>query len=349
MKRITECFNNPGNGIGLGVTNHYTPIDNIIINVRNFFGSMLGINVQKAEDGCSLKITSSQFSDKQRTESIIYNSSFDGHTKLGSYIMSLGLPIVKMIEIGGYYIVYFCPKDMPSIANPDFGKKGKQAPVKEMKESLIIEAELTGLDDDDDDDMTKQSGQDTNTKLYQAPSDEVELVDKTHDNIVNIVNNANKIEAAADLEKLISSKLQFPENVYIRATKDIEGHESIALRWKFEKKRPFGGKIEQVVSLLNIYNAGANAIWVGAFDESFQKIPEDIEQFIYNLLDILGTNKTSDVEVYDLPENAEDIKKDDKEEKPKKDKKEEDAENDEDDNKSKKDKDDEDDKEDKDE
>lgn len=323
MKRITECLANPSNGLAQGVMNHYTPIDNIIINVRNFFGSMLGLYVSKAEDGVSLKITSSQFSDKFRTADIIANSSFDGHTRLGEYIKNLGLPVMKIVELGGYCIVYFCPNDMPSIATT-----GKAKAVKEMKESLIIEAELSNgvekqynSDDNNNNDNTINTKTAVDNNQINQNGIEVELEDQTHNEIVEIVNKQNKIEAASELEELLAKKLQLPENVYIKATKDIEGHESIALRWKLERKRPFGGKIQQSVSLLNIYNTGTNAIWVGAFDEMFGKLPSEIEDLIYNVLDILGANKTGEVEIYDLPENKEDIKKEDRKKKEEDDKK----------------------------
>jgi hypothetical protein len=199
---------------------------------------------------------------------------------------------------------------MPSLASK------KPAAVKEMQESLVIEAEINGdegLPDNNAEEKQSQSSTNTQSNGYlNSNGVEVELEDKTHDEIVEIINKQNKIEAATDLEQLIQKKLQLPENVYIKATKDIEGHESIALRWKIERKRPFGGKIQQAVSLLNIYNTGTNAIWVGAFDDMFGKLPQEIEDLIYNVLDILGANKTATVEIYDLPENKEDIKKEEK-------------------------------------
>ena len=64
---------NPGNAMSLGVTNHLTPINNIVTNVRNFFGAQLGIIVCVAEDGVSLKMHSSRFVNKEEVNKILCN------------------------------------------------------------------------------------------------------------------------------------------------------------------------------------------------------------------------------------------------------------------------------------
>ena len=47
---------NPGNSLNTGVMNHYTPIENILVNVRNIYGSRLSVVASVAEDGFSLKL-----------------------------------------------------------------------------------------------------------------------------------------------------------------------------------------------------------------------------------------------------------------------------------------------------
>ena len=79
MRKLSESISGVTSGIGMtqGVMNHYTPIDNIIINTRNIFGALLGLVVSKGEDGISLKIQSSSFTNPEVTRNILYNSTFD--------------------------------------------------------------------------------------------------------------------------------------------------------------------------------------------------------------------------------------------------------------------------------
>ena len=117
MRKLSESINvpvtainlaeNPGNGLNRGLSNHYTPIDNIISNVRNLFGSLLGLVVRKGEDGTSLKIQSSNFTTPEVTSSILFNSTFDGRTYLHSYIIQQGLTGFNIVNIGNYCIVYY--------------------------------------------------------------------------------------------------------------------------------------------------------------------------------------------------------------------------------------------------
>lgn len=271
MKRLSDCFTkNPGNGIECsGVMNHYTPIDNIIINVRNFFGSWLGLIISKGEDGVSLKVYSSAFVDETTTRDILYNSSFDGRTYLAQYIFNYGLRKLVLVNLGANWIAYFMPDDMPTVA---------PAPTQEMKENHIKECELTSVTE----------GEEENK--WSAFTGEVELEDHTQDEIKEIINNENKIEAATAFTELLNKKLPLPDNLYIKGTKDVDGNESIALRYKFQKPRPFGKDAEQIVSLVNIYNAGSNGIWAAAFDGTMN-IPEDVIEYIKQLLEFIGANQ----------------------------------------------------------
>ena len=129
MKRFTEhikeSFNEvkPGNQLlKTGVTNHYTPIQNILTNINNLFCLTLGIVASVGEDGVSIKLSSSQFTSEQKTNELLWRSLYNdvftyGTSSLQGYISSQGLPKVTMINLGGYFVVYFSPDDMPAIAN----------------------------------------------------------------------------------------------------------------------------------------------------------------------------------------------------------------------------------------
>ena len=55
MKTLSMIKESEELGNKLGVTNHLTPVENIVTNVRNFFSSQMSMVVSKAEDGFSLK------------------------------------------------------------------------------------------------------------------------------------------------------------------------------------------------------------------------------------------------------------------------------------------------------
>lgn len=291
MRKLSESFANPGNGIAQGLMNHYTPIDNIIINVRNIFGALLGLVVSKGEDGVSLKIQSSNFTNPETTKDILYNSTFDGRTFLANYIIQQGLPDIKIICIGNYCVAYFCPNDL---ATPSTGY------CKEMKESNMVECEMFGINED------------------ISGYNEEELEDKTQEEIANIINNTDKIKAAKEFEEKLKSVLELPENMYIKATKDNDGHESIALRYKSDKRRPFGGKVENIVSLMNIYSTGENAVWVDAYLNK-DLFSNDILNVIETILGFIGAQQSSDECVWNIgvenKENEDDNKDNDEDNK----------------------------------
>ena len=291
MRKLSESFANPGNGIAQGLMNHYTPIDNIIINVRNIFGALLGLVVSKGEDGVSLKIQSSNFTNPETTKDILYNSTFDGRTFLANYIIQQGLPDIKIICIGNYCVAYFCPNDLATSST---------GYCKEMKESNMVECEMFGINED------------------ISGYNEEELEDKTQEEIANIINNTDKIKAAKEFEEKLKSVLELPENMYIKATKDNDGHESIALRYKSDKRRPFGGKVENIVSLMNIYSTGENAVWVDAYLNK-DLFSNDILNVIETILNFIGAQQSSDECVWNIgvenKENEDDNKDSDEEKK----------------------------------
>ena len=285
MRKLSESISGVTSGIGMtqGVMNHYTPIDNIIINTRNIFGALLGLVVSKGEDGISLKIQSSSFTNPEVTRNILYNSTFDGHTYLYTYIMNQGLRGLKILDLGSTCIVYFFPNDLAE----DPCSNDTCCGCREMKESRIIECELATIEESS-----------------VNEDQEVELEDRTKEELAEIINNNNKVKGAADFVNKMANVITLPENMYIKATKDIDGHESISLRYKTVKRRPFGGKMDSVTSLMNIYCTGANAVWVDAFLNK-GLYDDDVINVINSILQFIGAEETSDEAVWNIPDGNE--------------------------------------------
>jgi hypothetical protein len=288
MRKLSESINvpvtainlaeNPGNGLNRGLSNHYTPIDNIISNVRNLFGSLLGLVVRKGEDGTSLKIQSSNFTTPEVTSSILFNSTFDGRTYLHSYIIQQGLTGFNIVNIGNYCIVYYFAENVAKDV----------AECKEIREYNLLDCEME--------------------TVIKEDNQEVELEDKTKEELAEIINNNNKVKAAADFADKLSSVVTLPEDMYIKATKDVDGHESISLRYKTTKRRPFGGKVDNVVSLMNIYCTGTDAVWVDAYLNK-EQYNDDILNVIDSVLQFIGAEKTDDEAVWTIPDAVESTEK----------------------------------------
>ena len=285
MRKLSESISGVTSGIGMtqGVMNHYTPIDNIIINTRNIFGALLGLVVSKGEDGISLKIQSSSFTNPEVTSNILYNSTFDGHTYLYTYIMNQGLRGLKILDLGSTCIAYFFPNDLAE----DPCSNDACCGCREMKESRISECELATIEESS-----------------VNEDQEVELEDRTKEELAEIINNNNKVKGAADFVNKMANVITLPENMYIKATKDIDGHESISLRYKTVKRRPFGGKMDNVTSLMNIYCTGANAVWVDAFLNK-GLYDDDVINVINSILQFIGAEETSDEAVWNIPDGNE--------------------------------------------
>ena len=285
MRKLSESISGVTSGIGMtqGVMNHYTPIDNIIINTRNIFGALLGLVVSKGEDGISLKIQSSSFTNPEVTRNILYNSTFDGHTYLYTYIINQGLRGLKILDLGSTCIAYFFPNDLAE----DPCSNDACCGCREMKESRIIECELATIEESS-----------------VNEDQEVELEDRTKEELAEIINNNNKVKGAADFANKMANVITLPENMYIKATKDIDGHESISLRYRTVKRRPFGGKMDSVTSLMNIYCTGANAVWVDAFLNK-GLYDDDVINVINSILQFIGAEETSDEAVWNIPDRNE--------------------------------------------
>lgn len=300
---------NPGNCIGCGtLTNHYTPVENIVTSVKNLFCAMLGIVASVGEDGVSVKLQSSQFVSEKTVYDRLYNVMYNSQS-LYSYITQQGLNVVKLINVGQYYIVYFCPSDLATATAADDAAIAQLAkscsgttPCKEMLEMNIEEAELS--------------------TIYENSEDEEELDKIRSKEVSTIIQMKDKVKAAKELAIMISQQMQLPMEYYFSGVKSKDGDESIALRWKYIKRRPHGKSAEVTRSLINIFGIGKEAVWVGDFDkDAMFDLPDEVKKLIENILDFLGAEKTSDPAVYKIDseeEKDEDKKKKEDEDKKKK-------------------------------
>lgn len=303
---------NPGNALSdtMGVTNHYTPVQNILTNVKNLYACRMSIAASLAEDGFSIKLNSSKFISEEEIKKMLY-TPLDAQTMpLGQYITSQGLDKIKMVKVGDFYVVYFSPKDIKA-AEPGLEATQAEAPVKEMLDYDIEEAEITTITEDEDDE---------------------ELEDLTKKELSKLIDEKDKVKAAKQFMQIVSQQMELPREYYFAGVKDKDGKESIALRWKYTKRRPHKKTAEVTRSLINIYGNEKDGIWVGDFDEkSYFQLPDEVKKLIENILELLGAEKTNDKCVYSLGEKSDKKEDEKKDEKPSDDKKKEDEEDVEDD------------------
>ena len=340
MKRFSEHIkeskiNNGvtfGNSLNNGVTNHYTPVQNILTNIKNLFCQLLGVYAEVAEDGFSIKLSSVQFTSEQKTSEILhrpmYNDVFSyGTSSLEGYIMSQGLRKVTLINLGSYYVVYFSPEDIKAAQSPinmennikgytSVGEySGECCPNPcEMKESLYDEFELCYLNEKEDN--SNNSNDNSSDQNNDSSSDESNNTDNSSndnsnsdsdDKISEILNSEDKVKAAKQLEILISQKIQLSREFYFTAIKFKNEDEAIALRWKYDKKLPNGKSTENVRSIMHIFGTGENAIWVQDYaKDSIVELPKEIKKLIENVLKILGAKSTNDPAIFNLGSGSSD-------------------------------------------
>lgn len=293
LTQLREAFDcNPGNDVKLGVTNHLTPLNNIITNIRNLFATTLGVVVEPGEDGVSLKLHSSKFACPDEVNKIL-NQPYLGSTSLAQYICQQGLCNQKLLDLGQYYVAYFGPNDIRTAENPDKIAADMKCCTpcicKEMLQYNIDEAEMDSINENFDDE---------------------ELEDKTKEQLLKFIQGTDKVKCAQKLAELLADDLDLPEDYYFKGVKDAEGNESIALRYKFEKRRPFGKTVVLSKSLINIYNVGENAVWVEAFLTK-DKNSDTMNRIVETVLKLIGAKPTDDECVYVIPtDEVQDLKKD---------------------------------------
>ena len=262
---------NQGNSLlQTGVSNHLTPIGNIVTNVKNLFATRLSVVASIAEDGVSIKLNSSYFTDPKEINKVLYNYHIIRGTCLASYIMSQGLDMIKTVNLGQFYVVYFCPSDI-NTAMPGVEPNQSTLPCKEMLDYNLEEAEMIMLKEDA----------------------EEELADITKEKLAEIIKMTDKVKAAKQLELLVMQEVDMPREYYFAGVKDKVGNESIALRWKYTRSGGKGQTVEITRSLINIYDDGENGVWVADFaDDALVKLPEEVEKLINTILEFIGANET---------------------------------------------------------
>lgn len=282
---------NQGNALlNTGVTNHLTPIGNIVTNVKNLFCLPLGVVASVGEDGVSIKLNCSRFTSPQEIQKILYNYEIMRGTCLASYIMSQGLDLCKTVNLGQFYIVYFCPSDIKT-SQP--GVEPEQANLP-CKEQLDFEVEMINV--------------------IKESEDDEEIADVTKQKISELINSKDKVKAAKQFELLIGQEMELPREYYFAGVKDKAGNESIALRWKYTRRAAKNQTTEITKSLINIYDEGKDGVFVADFDkDSMFQLPEEVKKLIENILDFIGAQETDDPCVYSL--NGEGAKKKDENDK----------------------------------
>ena len=283
----------PGNDLTkTGVSNHYTPIENILTNINNLFCARLSIAAMKGEDNVSIKLSSSRFTSEQAIDELLmvslYNDAFS-KASLYNYIVSQDLTKMTKVNLGGgYWIVYFSPTDIKGAKVPT---SQTVAMPTEAVESFNYEFEYSTIIKEDD--------------------GEEEMKSETLEKVLELLDGPDKVKAAKQLELLVSNEISLPREYYFSAVKFKSGEEAIALRWKYTKKMPFGkaekdGEYKEVTventrSLMHIFGKGEKAIWVQDFDEdSLVELPEEVKKLIESILDMLEAGKTDNPSVFSL-------------------------------------------------
>lgn len=290
---------NPGNALNcLGVTNHLTPVSNIVMNVRNFFASQLGVVATIAEDGFSVKLNSSKFVNKEEINKLL-NNPIQRNMSLKEYIQSQGLNLIKMVNLGQYWVVYFSPSDIKA-AMPGLEADQAEKPVKEQVELGLEEVEMYT---------------ESNVKLNE--DEDTEMEDSNKAEFEKILAMSDLVKAAKKIEAIVSKEMELPREFYFAAVKSVKGTESIALRWKYTKRCGKKETTELTKSLFNMYKNGE--IFVADFDEdSMFNLPTEVNSLINNVLELFNAEKTNDKAIYKI-KDFEEGKKDDKKEDDKKD------------------------------
>ena len=274
---------NPGNALSnTGVTNHYTPIGNILLTVKNIFATHMGIVASIGEDGVSIKLNCSRFVSKKDIYNILFSCGIYRDQSLASYIVSQGLPIIKLVGIGQYYIVYFEPDDIvgAGVPAPQENVEDSTKACTEMLTYGIEEAEMFNLIKENDE----------------------EIEDVNRKKITELVDSKDKVKSAKQMELLVGQEMELPRDYYFAGVKSSDGKESIALRWRRLVQRPGGTSATVTYTLINIFDSGETGIWVPSYaKDSIFNLPSEVKKLIENVLNnVLGAQKTKDDAVFTL-------------------------------------------------
>lgn len=264
----------------IGVMNHLTPVQNIITNINNLFASQLSIVAEPGKDNVSILVHSSFFYDKDTTFRQLYLPVWNDKVSLASYVAQQGLNNIKVIPTGNAEecMALFCPSDMPQLGydgSCDIGCEPKCA-----CESNEIEY----------DQFTFEEGEDmmNGIKNYGFGDQEIESIQKK--DLREILGSKDKVKAAKMFNDILKNNMRMPENYYIKAVRDEDGNESIALRYRYEKKKPFGKSVTLTKSIVNIYNTEDGGIWV----DDAENLPEEMKGVVDDMLNFVGVRRTGD-------------------------------------------------------
>lgn len=272
LSMLKEAMANPAGpaNIAKGVTNHLTPVENILTNVNNLFAVHLGVVATIAEDKMSIKLTSSRFFNEEATRAIMYECIWQNQS-LATYISQQGLPVMKVIPVSeNMIVVYMCPGDIPTAYGYEDGQCA--ACTEQLGRGDIEYSQY-------------------NT-IIKEEEEELEAQDKSE--LANLLNSRNKVKAAQQFAELVSAVVDLPDNYYFKAVRDEDGNESIALRCKYEKKRPFGQTKEYTKSVMNIYSTAEDGIWVDGYDDEINPIQQEVKDLVDQVLDFVGCTPGSD-------------------------------------------------------
>ena len=302
LSMIKESFDNQPLGNKVGVTNHLTPVDNIVTNVRNFFSSQLSMVVIKAEDNFSLKCTSSLWHSEEDVRNAIYTNVWNDRTSLFSYVSMQGLSCIKIVPVGEEYFLYFCPSDIKQ----SYGYNGPcdNGSCESLPKIACHEQKQLHLGDIE----YNQFGE-IKEDAWQ-PDQEIE--DITKKDIRQLLGGNDKVKAAKAFAEIIKQNMRMPDNYYITAVRDEDGNESVALRYKHDVRKPFGKTATVTKTLVNIYGLGDNGIWVNDADNP-NGMDQELKGVIDDMLGFIGVRRTGDACCFTIaedPSTADDLKSD---------------------------------------
>lgn len=323
---IEHCLTsdvNPGNAATLGVTNHLTPINNILTNIRNLY-SDVPVVVAVAEDGVSIKLHSSKFVNKQECDKIIYFGNVY-RPALATYLFQQGLDKISYVDLGQYIVVYFSATDIKTAA-PGLEAAPANEPDPINTPNTAAPAEK---DDKKKPKKVKEDGEITNNDkeiIAEGSDDDKELTDVTHSKLLELLKSDDKVKAAKQVEILVGQEMELPREFYFAGLESSgEDGECIALRWKYQKRVDVNATAEITKTLIKFHAPGEKSVCVPDFDKkSMFNMPDEIKKLIENILEFADAHETDDPAVYSIEDTeGGDDKKDDKTSDKKDDKKEE--------------------------
>lgn len=267
--------------VSQGVSNHLTPVQNIITNINNLFASQLSVVATAGKDNVSIVVKSSFFYNKDVAYNQLYLPVWNDRTSLAAYVSQQGLPNIKVIPTGNGEEVYviFCPNDMPQLG---YSVPGIPAHCEtKCQESKEYEYDQFTFEEGPDDNMN-------GLKNYGFGDQEIESIQKK--DLREILGSKDKVKAAKMFDTILKNNMRMPENYYIKAVRDEDGNESIALRYRYEKKKPFGKTVTMTKSVVNIYNTEDGGIWV----DDAENLPDEMKGVVDDMLNFVGVRRTGD-------------------------------------------------------